>query len=215
MIRIKICGVTQAEDVRMVCRAGADAVGFVLVPGTKRHVEPDQARELAREAHPFVLTVGVLRDRTLEEAIALADRTGVRALQLHGAESPAYGLALKRERPGLAVLKALQLRSSADLDGLADWEGLDGLLLDSGAGSGRPFDWSWLSGRDFPKLPQIVAGGLDPRNVTELLSRLEPDALDVSSGVEGAPGRKDPEKVRAFIEAVRRYRGFFPVESRV
>jgi len=203
MIRVKICGLTQEADVRAACAAGADAVGFVMVPGTKRDVSPERARELARAAHPFVLTVGVVRDLSLESAIALADQTGLRALQLHGSESPEFAHALKRMRPGLAVFKALQLRSPADLEALAVWEGLDGLLLDSGAGSGQPFDWDWLREVNWPALPRIVAGGLSPSNVGEMLARVTADAVDVSSGVEAAPGRKDPEKVRAFIQAVR------------
>lgn len=203
MIRVKICGLTQEADVRAACAAGADAVGFVMVPGTKRDVSPERARELARVAHPFVLTVGVVRDRSLESAIALADQTGLRALQLHGSESPEYAQALKRARPGLAVIKALQLRSPSDLVHLAVWEGLDGLLLDSGAGSGQPFDWDWLRAVSWPDVPRIVAGGLSPSNVGALLARVAADAVDVSSGVEAAPGRKDPERVRAFIEAVR------------
>ncbi len=215
MIRVKICGLTQEADVRIACEAGADAVGFVMVPGTKRDVSPERVRELVRAAHPFVLTVGVVRDLPLEAAIALADTTGVRALQLHGSERPELALALKRERPGLAVFKALQLHGPSDLRGLSDWSGLDGLLLDSGAGSGQPFDWDWLSAVSWPSVPRIVAGGLTPANVTELLSRLQPEAVDVSSGVEAAPGRKDPERIRAFIGAVRGNRGFASPRSGV
>ncbi|MNX15400.1 N-(5'-phosphoribosyl)anthranilate isomerase [compost metagenome] len=208
MIRVKICGLTQEADVRAACGAGADAVGFVMVPGTKRDVSPERVRELVRVAHPFVLTVGVLRDRSLEEAIALVDLTGLRALQLHGSESPEDALALKRARPGLAVFKALQLHAPSDLDGLAAWQGLDGLLLDSGAGSGKPFDWDWLAEAAWPPMPRIVAGGLSAANVGDLLSRITVEAVDVSSGVERGPGVKDAEMVRAFIEAVKRHPGF-------
>lgn len=215
MTRVKICGLTQEADVRVACKAGADAVGFVMVPGTKRDVPPERVRELTRAAHPFVLTVGVIRDLTLEAAIALADATGVRALQLHGSELPEFAFALKRERPGLGVFKALQLRGPSDLEGLSEWSGLDGLLLDSGAGSGQPFDWDWLAAVNWPSLPRIVAGGLTPENVTELLSGLQPEAVDVSSGVELSPGRKDPERIRAFVEAVKGNRGFAARQSGV
>lgn len=208
MTRVKICGLTQEDDVRATCMAGADAVGFVMVPGTKRDVSPERARDLARVAHPFVLTVGVVRDRALDEAIALADLTGLKALQLHGSETPDYAHAIKEARPGLTVFKALQLRAPADLVGLEAWAGLDGLLLDSGAGSGTPFDWDWLATVQRSPLPLIVAGGLAATNVGDLLSRIRADAVDVSSGVEAAPGRKDPERVKAFIEAVKRIPGF-------
>ncbi len=215
MTRVKICGLTHPEDVRLACQAGADAVGFVMVPGTKRDVAPERVRELAREAHPFVLTVGVVRDLPLEAAIALADVTGLRALQLHGSESPELARALKHARPSLAVFKALQLRAPSDLDDLSAWSGLDGLLLDSGAGSGQPFDWSWLADAAWPPVPRLVAGGLRPSNVGDLLARLQVEAVDVSSGVERSPGRKDPDLVRAFIEVVKGSCGFFSRESGV
>lgn len=203
MIWVKICGLTQAEDVRRACEVGADAVGFVMVPGTVRAVAPETVRELLQAVQPFVMTVGVIRDRTVPEAIALADRAGVGALQLHGSETPAACRAIKQARPGLAVFKALQLSGPADLVDLEAWEGLDGLLLDSGAGSGRAFDWSWLTAAPWPSLPRIVAGGLSAANVRDLLACFRPEAVDVSSGVESAPGRKDPQRMRAFVEAVR------------
>lgn len=203
MIRVKICGLTQAEDVRLACMAGADALGFVMVPGTKREVTAVQVRELLRAVQPFVSTVGVVRDLSAAEAVALADEAGVGALQLHGAETPETARAIKLARPGLAVYKALQLRAPEDLAGLEAWTGLDGLLLDSGAGSGRPFDWSWLADAAWPAMPRVVAGGLDAQNVQALLSAFRPEAVDVSSGVEAAPGRKDPVRMREFVAAVR------------
>ncbi len=207
-MRVKICGLTREDDVRMVCAAGADALGFVMVPGTKRHVAPARVRELARQAHPFVLTVGVVADLGVEEAIALADAAGVGALQLHGSETVETCLAIKRVRPALALFKAIRLRSRSDLPDFAVWNGLDGVLLDSGAGSGVPFDWSWLDSLPQPPVPLIVAGGLDPSNVGALLAHCRPAALDVSSGVESGPGRKDPAKVGAFLAAVANPRFF-------
>lgn len=215
MTRVKICGLTHPDDVRFACRAGTDALGFVMVAGSKREVAPEQARTLARVAHPFVLTVGVIADRTVDEAVALADFTGLRALQLHGSEPPELARAIKRARPSLAVFKALQLRRREDLAAMDAFAGLDGLLLDSGAGSGVPFDWSWLDEPGRAPVVRIVAGGLDSSNVGGLIARVSPEAVDVSSGVEGPPGRKDPGKVEAFLAAVRRERGFAPGRGRV
>lgn len=213
MTRVKICGLTREQDVRAACAAGADALGFVMVPGSKRLVRPEDVRSLRAAAHPFALTVGVVADLGLEEAIAIADLTGVHALQFHGKESPATCRALKAARPGLSVFKALTIREAGDLQGLASWEGIDGLVLDSGGGSGIPFDWAWLGQAPWPPIPRIVAGGLTPQNVGLLLERFRPEAVDVSSGVECAPGLKDPLKLVAFVQAV--HRGFASSESRV
>lgn len=215
MTRVKICGLTQEADVQAACEAGADAVGFVMVPGTRRAVTPERVRDLVRHVHPFVLPVGVIRDEALEAAIALAEASGVRALQLHGQETPDEARALKRAKPELVIVKAVQVRAPGDLARLDAWQGVDALLLDSGAGSGQPFDWDWLAGLNAPALPCIVAGGLTPENVTALLSRWRPAAVDVSSGVESAPGRKDPQRVRAFIRHVKQVSEFVPPAPRV
>lgn len=215
MTRVKICGLTREADVRAACAAGADALGFVMVSGTKRNVSPQRVRELVRVAHPFVLTVGVVQDLEPEEAIALAESSGVRALQLHGSESVDVLRAIRRLRPGLTLFKALQVREPSDLRNLDAWSDADGLLLDSGAGSGRPFDWSWLSAATRPETSLMVAGGLDPTNVSELLQRIRPDAVDVSSGVEGAPGQKDPERIRSFVGMVKQNRGFSACDAGV
>lgn len=194
-VRVKICGLTRPEDVAAAADAGADAVGFVLAPSSRR-VDLPRVRELLAAAPPFVTTVGVFVDPSpegLEEALA----AGLQLLQLHGHEPPEL---CRRFAP--RVVKALRIREREDLallDRYADWP----ILLDSPEpGSGCAFDWTWAAGLgDRRRL--VLAGGLTPANVARAVQLVRPWAVDVSSGVESAPGVKDPALIHAFVEAVR------------
>ena len=204
-VRVKICGITTPEDAAMVARAGADAVGLVFWPRSSRHVSLAAAREIGRAVPPFVLRVGVFVDATPPELAAAAEAARLDVLQLHGDELPEDFVALPRRG-----VKALRVGPGFDAEEAMRYEGrAAGLLLDTQSktapgGTGETFDWA-LAQTLRPRVSYLIlAGGLTPENVGRAIEVVRPDAVDVSSGVESAPGRKDPDKVRAFIEAVRR-----------
>jgi indole-3-glycerol phosphate synthase/phosphoribosylanthranilate isomerase len=206
-VAVKICGITSVEDAVMAVAAGADAVGLVFWPGSPRAVDVATARAIAAALPPFVLRVGVFVDAPPEEMRRVADEVGLDMVQLHGSEPPeavsrAPRRAVKAVRvgPGFRPEEALRYDGAAAallLDTRVDGDGRPG-------GTGRTFDWSLVRPvREGTSSFVILAGGLTPENVGEAIAAVRPDAVDVSSGVESAPGKKDPAKVRAFIEAVR------------
>ena len=207
---IKICGLKTPETLEAAIEAGADWVGFVFFPKSPRHVALDEAQTLGRivgnRAKKVALSVDA--DDIALEAIEAALQPDIH--QLHGHETPER-VAAVRARFGHPVMKALGIAVKSDLDaarafsGVADW-----LLLDAKppknatlpGGNGLPFDWHLLSGLDLEK-PFMVSGGLDPSNVGKAIAISRPAGVDVSSGVETAPGIKDPAKIRAFVAAAR------------
>lgn len=192
---VKICGITNEEDGLLAVALGADAVGFVFAPST-RQIAPKIAYDITRRLPPEVLTVGVFRDELPERVVDICDRAGVKAAQLHGRETPEV-TQLVRKQVGY-VIKAFAAGSDA-LD-RADEHRADVILIDSPTpGSGQMFDWTLVDGA--PQDARILlAGGLDPDNVATAIARVNPWGVDVSSGVEQSPGRKDPRKMKAFIE---------------
>jgi len=186
----------------MAAQAGADALGFVFFEKSPRYVDPEWAAAIIAGIAPFVQVVGLFVNESLDFVNATADRCGLDLIQLHGEESPAY-CALVRRR----VLKAFRVQGMESLATMADYR-VAGYLLDayspnSYGGTGEQFDWDCAiaaKGRG----PIILAGGLNPENVASAVLRVAPFAVDVSSGVESAPGRKDPEKVRDFIRNAKR-----------
>lgn len=195
---VKICGITNEDDALFAVAMGADAVGFVFAP-SPRQIAPQQVFDITRRLPPEILTVGVFRDELPERVITTVERAGLKAAQLHGHESP-------RDVEHVAkhvrwVIKAVTA-GSADA-AHADRFGTDLVLVDApNPGSGVVFDWSLVD--DLPEGPRIiVAGGLTPDNVGTAVERLRPWGVDVSSGVERSPGRKDALKVKAFIERAR------------
>jgi phosphoribosylanthranilate isomerase len=197
MTRIKICGITSQEDAALAVEARADALGFVFADSPRR-VEPAAAELIVSGLPPLVSTVGVFVDDRPEEIAAIARSIGLHAVQLHGEESPEECESLL-----LKVIKRFNILENDTSDVLRariERYRVSAYLLDPGAGSGRTFDWSLARGLPGPL---IVSGGLTPENVGEAIRTLSPYAVDVSSGVEREPGRKDPHRVRAFIQAVR------------
>ena len=195
---VKICGITTEEDALLAVAMGADAVGFIFAP-SPRQIAVDHARDIARRLPPEVLTVGVFRDEAPQRVADLCHRAGLRAAQLHGQESP-DDAAFVRSQVGL-VIKAFPAGSNA-LDRVSDWKA-DAVLVDSPTpGSGEVFDWSLAEGAPVGRR-FILAGGLTPANVADAIERVHPWGVDVASGVESSPGRKDPVKVRDFIRAAR------------
>ncbi|HWW91918.1 MAG TPA: phosphoribosylanthranilate isomerase [Vicinamibacteria bacterium] len=207
-VLVKICGITSPGDARLAVEAGADALGFVFWPGSPRRVDPETARRIGAGLPPFVWRVGVFVDADQETLAATADAAGLDLLQLHGDEPPEAFAGLNRR-----ALKALRVGGGFSPEMARPYEGrAAGLLLDTqegGApgGTGRSFDWSRARGLGERVGFLMLAGGLTPENVADAIAVVRPHAVDVSSGVESAPGRKDPRRVRAFVEAVRRAEG--------
>lgn len=194
---LKICGLSRMEDVIAVNRHGADYAGFVFFKKSKRYIDPYKAGELIEFLRSDIKSVGVFLDEPLDSVISTARISGVEMIQLHGHESEEYVEYVKRtlERP---VIKAFKADEEGALE-KALHTTADYVLIDSGAGSGKKFDWNIL--KDF-KREYFLAGGLDPDSVGEAISILEPFAVDVSSGVE-TDGIKDEKKIESFIKAVK------------
>ncbi|MFN3650654.1 MAG: phosphoribosylanthranilate isomerase [Armatimonadota bacterium] len=199
-LRIKICGITNLADALAAVDAGADALGFVFAP-SPRHITPAQAAEVVRELPPFVTTVGLVVDQDPRPILA---ECPLDVIQYHGTELP--GLI---RMVGHRAVKAFRVRDEADLAQLDGYGSAAAFLLDAyvpgiPGGTGQRFPWELAArARRFGK-PVIVAGGLTPENVALCVETTRPYGVDVSSGVEAAPGRKDAAKVRAFIAAARR-----------
>lgn len=196
---VKVCGVTSEEDALLAVALGADAVGFVFAPGSVRQVSPQEARDIARRLPHGVVTVGVFRDERPERVVEIVGKVGLRGAQLHGRE-PLSEVRWIRQRLDFVIqgFGAGDPAISAAANGPADV-----ILIDSPEpGSGRVFDWRLAEGAS-GGARLLLAGGLNPDNVAEAIAHVRPWGVDVSSGVESAPGRKDPRKLRRFIEAAK------------
>jgi phosphoribosylanthranilate isomerase len=201
MVFVKICGITNLEDARWAIEAGADALGFNFFPRSPRFVLPSVARNIIEELPSETLTVGVFVNENGPEAVeAIASEAGVTALQLHGDESPAFCEALGSR----FVIKVLAMGPGFDSDEARKYH-VPAFMIDvfdrkRRGGTGRTVDWS--AARQIraltPKL--FLAGGLSPENVAEAIATVEPYAVDACSALEVTPGKKDPQRVRAFIE---------------
>lgn len=199
---VKICGIARVEDALAAARAGAHAIGLVFYRPSPRNVAPRVARDIIRALPPFITAVGLFVDATEEEVRAVIAVAPVGLLQFHGSESPAFC-----RQFGLPYIKAVRVRPGADLLQYArDYHDAKALLLDAfvegtHGGTGQSFDWSLIP-RTLP-LPVVLSGGLDAGNVTGAIQQVRPWAVDVSSGVEAAPGVKDAAKIAAFMSGVR------------
>ncbi|QJU57298.1 phosphoribosylanthranilate isomerase [Sphingomonas sp. AP4-R1] len=209
-VQAKICGLSTADTVTASLRGGAAWLGFVMFPKSPRNVTPDQAAGLIAPVPAGVGTVAVLVDPD-DDLVARAIGAGVTALQLHGHEAPERVVAL-RHRFGVEIWKAVPVRTRVDLAGAAAFRGAaDRILYDAktpdGAalpgGMGLRFDWTLLHGFDHP-LPWALSGGLDAENVADAVGVTGARLVDVSSGVERAPGLKDVDKIAAFLQATAR-----------
>ncbi|MXW42526.1 MAG: phosphoribosylanthranilate isomerase [Acidimicrobiia bacterium] len=195
---IKICGITNPEDALLATALGADALGFVFAP-SPRQISPAHVQAIVSRLSPEVLTVGVFRNEIPERVVDITSRCGLKAVQLHGAESPTETRKVREQVP--VVIKAFTGGSHALTRATA--YGADMVLVDSKTpGSGQVFDWS-LAENAPGGVKLIVAGGLTPDNVLMAIAKARPWGVDVSTGVEVSPGRKDPLRLRAFIKTVR------------
>jgi phosphoribosylanthranilate isomerase len=202
-MRVKICGVTNLEDAREAVRLGAWAIGLVHHPESPRRCEPDVAAEIGAELRRRCEVAGVFVNPTLaavEEAVANA---GLSIVQLNGEEGPSFCTEAAR-RTGAKVIKAIHVSSAAEVHGSevyrTDFHMFDSRRGELRGGTGQAFDWELLSAHR-SEVPTIVAGGLTPENVGAAIDVTHPFAVDVASGVEAEPGRKDPALLAAFFEA--------------
>ena len=220
MIKVKICGITNAEDAQAAVEAGADALGFIFVESTPRFIEPAAAAAIIASLPPFVTPVGVFWDHAEGHVKAVAEQCRLGALQFHGEEAPE---ALADHR--LPVIKTIKLPPASTTGGLPEYRATEGfqvlsyskvaaaVLLDTAVrwseGEARePLEWRHaarivLTYCERPRPRVILSGGLTPENVVRAIGIVKPYAVDVNSGVEASPGTKDPDKVRRFVAAAR------------
>jgi phosphoribosylanthranilate isomerase len=217
-VRVKICGLRTAEDLAAVAAAGAAYAGFVFFPKSPRHLSIEAARALALGAPEGLCKVALTVDAEDAALDAIIEAVPLDMLQLHGHESPAR-VAEVKARYGLPVMKAMGVADEGDLSGLMEMSlAADQLLIDAkppkGAdlpgGNGLAFDWRLLVGRKWLK-PWMLAGGLTPENVAQAVRLTGARQVDVSSGVESAPGVKDPARIAAFVQAAQGVRDGVPI----
>ena len=200
MTRVKICGITEFEDARDAALLGAAAIGLNFCKDSRRYIEPARAAKIVEKLPPFVTVVGVFMNHPDPQHLEdFAVSLGLHAVQLHGNESPDYCSMIQRVK----VIKVFRVDSGFRVDTLRSY-GSGTFLLDGCApGTGKMFDWELAYGANaFGSV--IIAGGLDAGNVSQVVTTLHPFAVDVASGVESRPGKKDYDKMRRFIEAVER-----------
>jgi phosphoribosylanthranilate isomerase len=206
---IKVCGVTLADDAARVAAAGVEFIGLNFWPDSKRYLDPARAPMIAaaaRAAGP-IQVVGVFVDADLEEMVEIAAKVPLDFVQLHGDEDPedVATIVEKTKRP---AWKSIAMGAAKDLEGFEQW-GVEYILLDTPSagrgGSGKTFDWTLAidARRRYPARRFFLAGGLEPGNVAAAITAVSPWGVDVASGVEAAPGIKDPDKLAAFVAAVR------------
>ncbi len=202
MTLIKICGITNLNDAHAAVTAGADALGFNFYKPSPRYIAPESAREIINTLPDSILTVGVFVNEGSPDAVrSIADQSGVKAVQLHGDESPDYCRALN------SVIKTFAVSDNFDIKQLESYE-VDAIMLDTKdnrlrGGTGRVFDWS-IAQQVSQLIPKLyLAGGLSPENIIEAIEMVQPYAVDACSSLEDKPGIKNHERMRVFVNAVR------------
>lgn len=203
---VKICGITNLKDALAAVAAGADALGFVLVPSSPRVVTRKAVSEILAGLPPTVLTVGVVANEHPDFIWELLRVCPLGGIQFHGEEPPEEVLSFKEE--GRKLIKAIRVREVSSLSQIPAYQGVDAVLLDTYSesaqgGTGKAFDWNLAAQAKRHALPVIVSGGLTPSNVKELARKVQPFGVDVSSGIESSPGRKDSALLWEFIQQVK------------
>ena len=200
-MKVKICGITNLEDAHLAVDAGADALGFIFVPSSPRYVEPAHAKKIIQTFPPFVTPVGVFADAKREEVNRIVDTSGVRCVQFHGDEYP-----MDIAGYTLPVIKAFRVKLGFDVQRLKNSPTrtflLDTFVDGMQGGTGKTFDWSIaIEAKQFGEI--ILSGGLNPQNVADAVAIVQPYAIDVNSGVESSPGKKDENKLKELFSALR------------
>lgn len=197
MVRVKICGITNLDDALLALDAGADALGFVFHSASPRHIFPEQASHIISQLPPFIQTVGLFVNQSPETVNATVFSCGIDIVQLHGEEPAEYCAAINHR-----ILKAVRVKDITSLEVMAEYP-VSTFLLDAWSpsahgGTGQTFNWD-IAALAAQKNRIILAGGLTPENIADAIRQVRPYGVDVSSGVESSPGRKNAAKVREFI----------------
>lgn len=203
MIKVKICGITNKEDALLACALGTSALGFIFYKKSPRYVSPFKVQKIIQELPPFILPVGVFVNQKVGEMMDIADFCGIRTVQLHGDEEPEICRRMKKYQ----IIKAFRVKEGFDFNQPNEYR-VSGYLFDTFkedkfGGSGETFNWNSIKHKKFNR-PMILAGGLTPQNLQQALGTIEPYAVDVSSGVEESPGKKDKAKLKEFFAEVNR-----------
>ncbi len=202
MIKVKICGITNSKDALLAASLGAWAVGFIFYKGSPRYISPSKAKRIIDNLPPFVTPVGVFVNHREGAVRDIMKFCGIQTLQFHGDETPQYCRRFKDQK----VIKAFRVKEGFDISGLSQYQVsaylFDAYQEDQFGGGGKTFNWETIAGRKFNK-PIILSGGLNPENVSSAIKTVFPYAVDVSSGVEEAPGKKNHKMLEQFFSAVK------------
>lgn len=205
LTKIKICGITNVADAHAAVDLGADALGFIFVPDTPRYIESQDAAQVISKLPPFITKVGVFADESPGTVSQTIQTCGLNVIQLHGSETPEYCDNI-RSRGRSIIIKSFRVKDRHSLSPIPKYK-VSAYLLDTyvkgkKGGTGETFNWDLaIEAKKYGRI--IIAGGLTPENVAEAIRHVRPYAVDVGSGVEASPGKKDHAKIRAFIESVR------------
>lgn len=201
MTKVKICGITDLRDALKAYELGADFVGFIFFEKSPRKIDVEQARVIIEDLPKDLLKVGLFLDQDPESVMPVARRCHLDILQLHGNEDPGYCNRLKKD---FRVIKSFKVKDASSIKGAYKYDRVDYYLFDTyvegvPGGTGKTFSWDILTGKQFKK-PIFLAGGLNPKNVGEAIKKVKPYAVDVASGVEKSPGKKDYGLLKEFID---------------
>ncbi|MFA5974964.1 MAG: phosphoribosylanthranilate isomerase [Elusimicrobiota bacterium] len=207
MIKVKICGITNSQDALWAANLGVDYIGLNFYPQSPRKVSLKYAKEMAAQIPPFVTVVGLFVDEPLESLTKFVQKVPLKVVQLHGQETPEYCRSVKAL--GVKIIKALAIEKPLEAAELSPYEGVADFFLfdhktpEMPGGTGEAFNWEWLQNASFLTKPWFLAGGLNADNIAQAIKQLHPPAVDVCSGVERTPTRKDYEAMKRFIQTAR------------
>jgi phosphoribosylanthranilate isomerase len=203
-LKVKVCGITGAEDARLCEKQGADALGFIFYEGSKRNILPNDAKKIIETLSPFTLKVGVFVNESYEKIVRIVKYCGLNMVQLHGNESPELVDMLN-----VPVIKAFRVNESFDFSELERYRNcyflLDSYSKDEFGGTGSTFNWQVIPESIRSKV--ILAGGISVENVGKIVEEINPVAIDISSGLESSVGKKDAEKVKTFFNRIKTIEG--------
>ncbi|MCK4533672.1 phosphoribosylanthranilate isomerase [bacterium] len=207
MNKVKICGITNREDARLAVDLGADFLGFNFYEKSLRYVLPEKAREIIKGLPASLIKVGVFVNEQIEVILETIEKCDLSMVQLHGDETPAFCTKLAQKKQDLKIIKAFRIKEGFRLENLlnfkVDYYLLDAFVPGQYGGTGKVFNWNWAMKVKETGKPLFLSGGLTLENVREAIIKVNPDVLDVASGIEVSPGRKDYQKMKKFIEIVK------------